>query len=135
MKTYRDEKFSFEEFSDYKFRAIVFFNKSGKSVTKQIFCTKIGFLEEFLGSILVNGTTYSILQVNTREQDDELSKFIDSLGDALTPLEKATEVLRKKGVECKIQNITLYVCVGDIHLELSEYEIKKQASEYDSMQE
>jgi hypothetical protein len=135
MTTYKGEKFSFEEFSDYKFRAIVFFNKGAKSVTKQIYCTKIGFLKEFLDSILVKGTTFTITNVNTKEQDEALSEIINSLDEALTPLEKAKKALEQKGIDCVIENLTLYVCVGDTQLELSDYEIKYQASEYDKMVE
>jgi hypothetical protein len=135
MKLYRDEKFDFDEFEDYKFRAIVFFNKGAKSVTKQIYCTKIGFLKEFLDSILVKGTTFTITNVNTKEQDEALSELINSLDEALTPLEKAKEALEQKDIDSVIENQALYVCIGDTKLELSDYEIKYQASEYDSMQE
>jgi allophanate hydrolase subunit 1 len=135
MTTYKGEGFSFKQFEGYKFRAIVFFKNGGKTVTKQIYCTDRDVLEMFLESVIKKGTTYTILQVNTKEQDDALSELIDSLDEVLTPLEKAKEALEQKDIYCVIENLTLYVCIGDTKLELSDYEIKYQASEYDNMQE
>jgi hypothetical protein len=39
--------------------------------------------------------------------------------------------LESKGITAKQENSTVYVCIGDNELELSEFEINFQASEWD----
>jgi hypothetical protein len=50
----------------------------------------------------------------------------------LSTIEKAQDHLEQKGIDTVIENDTLYVCIGDVKLELSDFEINYQADEYDS---
>lgn len=49
----------------------------------------------------------------------------------MTHLEKALEVLFEKGIDAKIENDVLYVCINEYDLELSDFEVDFQASEYE----
>lgn len=49
-------------------------------------------------------------------------------------LEKAQAQLEGIDIWTKIDNDTLYVCIGDSQLELSDYEIDYRAKEYDKEQ-
>ena len=51
----------------------------------------------------------------------------------MTRLEKAVANLESKGVDCKTYNDTVYVIVDWNELELSDFEIDFQATEYDEM--
>jgi hypothetical protein len=44
-------------------------------------------------------------------------------------LKKAQANLEEKDIYAKIENETLYVCIGDVELELAYYEIRHQANE------
>ena len=46
-------------------------------------------------------------------------------------LQKANVSLTNKGVDNKIENETIYVFIDDVQLELSEFEIKFQATLFD----
>jgi len=45
--------------------------------------------------------------------------------------EKAVARLSNIDIQAKVENDTVYVCIGDTYLELSEFEINFQAGEYD----
>lgn len=45
-------------------------------------------------------------------------------------LEKALEVLTAKNIDAKIENDTIYVIIDEYELELSQFEIDFQESEY-----
>ena len=45
--------------------------------------------------------------------------------------EKAVANLEQKDIVASIQNDTVYVIIGDTHLELSQFEIDFQAKEWD----
>ena len=45
--------------------------------------------------------------------------------------EKALAQLKSNGIDAKIENDTVYVCVGDSQFEISEFEINFQAKLYD----
>lgn len=47
-------------------------------------------------------------------------------------LETALFVLTQKGINAKIENDTIYVTIQDCELEISDFEIDFQVSEYDS---
>jgi hypothetical protein len=49
----------------------------------------------------------------------------------MTRLEKAKKNLEEKGIDCKIENDTIYVFIEDIELEISEFEINYQMDEFD----
>lgn len=49
----------------------------------------------------------------------------------LTQNEKAVSNLEGLDINAKIENDTVYVIIGDTELELSEFEIKYQADEFD----
>jgi hypothetical protein len=46
-------------------------------------------------------------------------------------LEKAKRNLEENGIDCKIENDTIYVFIEDFELEISEFEITYQADEFD----
>ena len=45
--------------------------------------------------------------------------------------EKAVAQLESIDIDAKVENDTVYVCIGDTSLELSEFEINYQAKEFD----
>lgn len=49
----------------------------------------------------------------------------------MTRNEKAVAQLESMDIEAKVENDTVYVCIGDTALELAEFEINYQAKEYD----
>jgi len=46
-------------------------------------------------------------------------------------IDKAEANLANKDISSRSENSTLYVCIGETMLELSEFEIEYQAKEYD----
>lgn len=50
-------------------------------------------------------------------------------------LEKAQKELEDKGITTNIENGTLYVCIDETQLELSDFEIDYQAQSFDDQKE
>ena len=51
----------------------------------------------------------------------------------MSNLERAVAVLEMKGIQAKIENGVVYVIIKDCELELAEFEIEFQSSEYDEL--
>jgi hypothetical protein len=62
---------------------------------------------------------------------DEYWNYLLSKRRKMTPLTKAQEQLNSCGVPTKIENESLYVCVENLELEVSEFEIKFRADLFD----
>ena len=81
----------------------------------------IGLYKEFLDSSFDDG--------DRGEYDCIHSFLLNKSGERLT---KAIKNLAEKDIVAKIENGTVYVCVGDTELELADFEIDDQVKQYDN---